>query len=412
MVRVFVAALSIVAASCAGDPPVTTPSPVPARGEPARLELSATPGVGEHGGTARVQARVQDAFGATLPDVAVTFSADAGAFDAATASTDQNGVAVAALTADPGAVKVRAAAGALSPTETTVVIQPRNVATPLPPLPPPPPEQGPPVVPFTVSIVTNVAPVSNATVFGLSVSAPVAAAAWTFGDGATGSSGGTVVTVSHVYTLTNSYPVTVTATDTRGRTAAASTTVTIPAAAYTVSLAAAPAAAATGANVVLTATVTPVGAPAVTAWTWDCDTSTPSTDFTTATTATCVYPLAGTFTARVTVSGGSVTGTATTTVTVTPAVPVIVVHCAQPTPAALTENCNVTATLNGAPVATPNITSVDWDFGDGTPITTTTTSVAPSHVYAAANTYTVFARNVTVTGTTGQGTGSLNVDVK
>jgi hypothetical protein len=52
--------------------------PLPAHGTPAKIELSATSGVGEHGGTATVTARVLDAYSLLLPDVSVTFSADTG----------------------------------------------------------------------------------------------------------------------------------------------------------------------------------------------------------------------------------------------------------------------------------------------------------------------------------------------
>lgn len=401
--------LGVLSSACASSAPSPAPSSLPAHGEPARIELSATPGTGASGGTAHVQARVLDAYAATLKDVTVTFGVDGGRLDNATVTTDGNGVAATSLTADPGTVKIHASAGALPIAETSVTIQPiaSGGAAP-PPGPTPPVPSGPPDLPFKVSIGASAAPIGNATQFGLTAQGTVATAAWTFGDGGTGSG----IAPSHTYASVNTYTVSVNATDTRGRTASASTTVDIPAAAYAVSLSPNPAAAATGANLVLTATVTPIGAPAVTTWTWDCDTSTLATDAATPTTATCVYPVAGTFIARVTVVGGGVTGTATTTVTVADPVPVITVVCAQPTPAALTENCHVDATLNGSAVLSSNITSVDWDFGDGTTTTATAGNSAPSHTYASAGPRTIRATNVIVVGTSAKGSGSANVTVQ
>jgi PKD repeat protein len=90
-----------------------------------------------------------------------------------------------------------------------------------------------------------------------------------------------------------------------------------PAQTYTVTLNAAPATVIVGGTSTLTATVTPNnGAPTPTSFAWDCD-GNGTTDATTATnTKVCTYPAVGSFTAKVTATGGTVTGSATTGVTV------------------------------------------------------------------------------------------------
>jgi PKD repeat protein len=402
-------ALSILASACAGDAPPTAPTALATHGQPATITLSATPGVGANGGRATIVARVQDAYAATLPDVLVTFATDAGTLSDAAASTNAQGIATSVLVADPGLVKVTATVGSMTPSETSVVVQPHVDPAPLAPVPPPPPPPPPPPavpdLPFTIDFGVTPAPAGSATIFGLQSTAVVTAASWSFGDGATG----TGATTTHVYAAANTYAMSVTATDARGRTASKSGNVTIPAPSYTVSVTAS-ANPATGANTTLTATVVSHGALAVTTWAWDC-TDDGTVDASTANTATCVYATAGTFTARVTVTGGTVTATATTSVTVTAAVPLVAVHCSQPTPAAFTENCNVTATLNGTPVLSSAITSVNWDFGDGQ-TATTTTNVAPAHIYSGSGGFIVTASNVVVTGTTATGRGTTNVAVQ
>src|SRR5437660_1325135 len=72
------------------------------------------------------------------------------------------------------------------------------------------------------------------------------------------------------------------------------------------------------------------------------------------------YPTIGSATAKVTATGGSVSGSATTAITVTaPPVPGITINCNQPALPAFTLNCAVSATLNGSPVPSSAITHVD-----------------------------------------------------
>lgn len=330
--------LAVLAIGCGVDLP-TSPAPVqPKSGEPATIELSASPGVGPNGGTATITARVLDGLFATLPNQTVTFTATAGTLASEAVQTDDKGIARTTLTATPGTVKVTAAAGSVHSTETAVSIQPVNVFVPPPPGPVPP------------------APLPDPT----------------------------------------PQP---------------------PAAQYGVVLVASPSSVVTGTPTNLSATVSPVfGAPPVTSWVWDCDIATPATDATTPNSASCTYGTAGTFTAGVRVTGGSIVGFAITTVTViappvpaAPSVPAVTVRCAQPTPPAMTINCNVSATLDGVVVPSGSIVAANWDFGDAG--TATSLNNAATHVYGVANTYTVLVTNVSVPGTTAKGIGSTNVAV-
>jgi hypothetical protein len=151
---------ALVAVGCGVDPPATSPTPLPAHGTPAKIELSATSGVGEHGGTATVTARVLDAYSLLLPDVSVAFSANTGTFSAATVATNSSGTATTTLTADPGTVKVTAAAGSASASELPVSIQPVNIFVPpppgpVPPLPLPDPKPQPPTPQYGVVLTAT-----------------------------------------------------------------------------------------------------------------------------------------------------------------------------------------------------------------------------------------------------------------
>jgi PKD repeat protein len=412
MLKVSLLALAVVTSACAGDPPPTGPTGLPAHNEPARIELSATPGTGAHGGQATVTARVLDGYAVLVPDVAVTFGADAGTFDAATATTTANGIATTTLTAPPGVVKVTATAGSVRTPDVSVAVQPPlgPTTTPLPPQPPTtqprPPNSPPPTdLPFLVTIVATAAPSGSSTLFDLNVSASLAAATWTFGDGAIGTT--TTQHTGHTYASAGSYAVHVSATDTKGRTATDSTVVAIVAPSYTVTLAAAPTAVVAGGTATLTATVAFVGLPpAVTTWAWDCGNGTFAA---TPNTAICTYPTVGSFTAKVTVTGGTTSGSATTPVTVTaPPVPVVTVACSSPIAPATTD-CFATAKINGT-LAT--ITQAIWNWGDSTPMSTTADGHG-THPYTVplAVGYQVTV-TVTVSESTATGVGTTTAVVK
>jgi len=129
LIILFVAALT---AACSVAAPPTAPSSQPAPGVPARLELSAAPGLGAAGGTVAIQARVIDAYAAAVPGAAVTFQASAGTLSAAVVATDVAGVARVTLSEAPAGVAAIAARTDTVHAETTVAVQPLLV----PPAPP------------------------------------------------------------------------------------------------------------------------------------------------------------------------------------------------------------------------------------------------------------------------------------
>jgi PKD repeat protein len=400
---------ALLAVGCGSNSPTAPSTATPNHGTPARVEVAAQPGMGTHGGTATITARVQDAYAATLPDITVTFEAESGTLSAATATTDANGVATTQLAAAPGGVKVHAHAGPAQ-SDLLVSVQPTTTAPSTTPQPAPTPVPTPdPQLPFAIRLVVVPGTAGAVTHFGLSGTGGVVRAVWTAGDGSSGTT--TTPSVDYTYAQPGTFRASVTATDALGRTSADATTVVIapapiPQPGYTVALTATPPTLLTGNTSTLSATVAAVnGAPPVTNWAWDCD-GDGTTDATTAATATCSYPAAGTYTARLTVTsgGGVVRGTATTTVTVSPQpVPEVSVSCGAATlPAATT--CSVSAKLLGATVASSRITSVTWDFGD-TATATLSTNTA-QHAYGGASSYVVVVTSVVVTGTTATGSGS------
>jgi PKD repeat protein len=409
----FVCLVAVLTAACAGNAPTAASTPVPARGTPAKIEISATPGIGANGGTAAVTARVLDAYFATVPDVDVAFAADAGTFAQPAARTDDHGIATTSLSAAPGIVKVTASAGSVRTTEIPVEIQPNSIATPPAPQPPPPVPPAPPSSDqsFTISIGVSPAGAGLTTSFGMVGSGPVTSANWTFGDGQTGVSAGPSTT--HIYATANTYAVSVVATDSRGRTASASTSVVIPAGGFAVTLASAPVSVQAGTPVTLTATATPQNTTlAATNFLWDCDNGSPASSDG-LTTHQCIYATIGTKAPRVTASNGAITGTASTSVTVTSA-PLLVGVVANPAgPVASGSSVTFTATITSAGPLPANV-RWDWDDqADGTfdfTATSSSTSDARTIVVTSAATavWQVHVRATDIaTGATGSGTGQV-----
>jgi PKD repeat protein len=405
--------LALFAVGCGVEPPTAPASVLPKAGEPATIELSATPGIGEKGGTATITARVLDGLFTAVPNATVTFAADAGQLASQAAQTDDKGIATTTLTASPGAVKVTAIAGSIHAPAATVAIQPVSTTSTPPPSIPPPPVPTPPETPLTATLFVTPAAAGADTRLSVATG-PIVSAVWTFGDNTPSTT--TIVTPTSPATTTHRYAVgpytaSVTVTDARGRTASDAKSFTIGIAlpaSYTVALSATLVVA--GGSSTLTATVTQLnGAPAVTSWAWDCDNN-GTIDATSANTASCTYLTEGPVTARVTVTGGAITGTATTSLTVAAQSPIVTVNCAQQATPALTVECNVSATLGGANVNTTDITHVDWDWADTT--TTASPNALGTHTYLSANTRTIVARNVTITGTTAKGSGSATVTVQ
>lgn len=222
--------VALLTSACAGDAPATAPTPMPAHGTAAKIELSASSGLGERGGTVTVQARVLDAYAATLPAVAVAFHATAGDFSVTPVLTDGSGLARTTLTVPAGLVSIDAQAASVR-ADVTLTVQPLIVTPTPPPSPTPPPEPPPPTIPFTVAIAASVDTTTPHTIlFGLMTQGTIVSAVWTYGDG-TGTyttTGSRAATSRHTYASAGEQPVTVTATDSRGRVASDSVGVIVP----------------------------------------------------------------------------------------------------------------------------------------------------------------------------------------
>ena len=402
-----VLALAVLAPACVSGVSSTQPSATP--GVSATAPFSISIGTTTGAGQATITAFVQNDGGGPVAGVAVTFATDVGTLSAANVTTGSNGKAAATLTAS-AAARVTVSTGTLS-------------ASTLIAAPPAPP--APVVLAVSFPAVSGVANTATLLLANVSNGGATVTFQWTFGDGAAPDSS-TTASISHTYTAAGSYQASVQVTDALGRTATASGTITItsppappppPAPSYTVTLAVSPTPVLVGASPTLTATVTRNnGAVAATSFAWDCSGTGALIVTTAITTQSCTYPVAGTITSKVTVTGGAgataASGSGSVSVTVSTAIPVVTVNCSTGVHLASASTCVVSATLGTPPVVVPsaNITSVSWDFGDGTTVTTPS-NLSPSHTYASTNTFTVVASNVIVTGATGPGTGSTTTTI-
>lgn len=217
-------ALAMVLASTAAcsvpSPAGPSDTPLPS-GTPARIELSAIPGVASAGGTVQITARVQDAYATALAGVPLAFSTDSGSLTADDV-TDATGVAHALLTASPGTVQITASAGPVH-VEVAAVVQPK-IVQPVPPVSTPPPvptfpAPSPPEGTLVVQLAASQAVLQPDQSVQLTATCPVRVVhvAWRFGDG-TGQSEG--LSASHSYAVPGDYWPNVAVTDERGRTAA------------------------------------------------------------------------------------------------------------------------------------------------------------------------------------------------
>jgi hypothetical protein len=184
-------------------------------------------------------------------------------------------------------------------------------------------------------------------------------------------------------------------------------TPTPPSPSYVVSLTASSTSPLVNTPIQLTASATAMnGAPAPTGYAFDCN----GMGFgasTAVTTQMCSYASAGTVTAAVRVTGGTVTGSGSVSVTAATAIPVVTVMCtADPM---LMGHCIVSATLGGTQVESTLITSVTWDFGDGVAVKATSSNLSPEHTFPEAGLYNVVVSNVTVVGATGPGSGTTTI---
>jgi PKD repeat protein len=181
---------------CAYDNP-TQPGVRPADPSvPSQVTLGASPGTGTSGGTAIVTARVQNANGAALANVMVTFTTTRGSVSPVQVATSSSGAATATLTASDTA-DVTAIAGAVS-AHTLVIAIPPSGPTPTPTLP------------LAFLNVSGSATVGVPVTFAVSSSAVGATWIWSFGDGASDQS--TAFTITHIYNHAGIYTASVSST--------------------------------------------------------------------------------------------------------------------------------------------------------------------------------------------------------
>jgi PKD domain-containing protein len=416
---------ALLAVGCGVDLPPAGPSSLPPHGVPAKIDATATPGIGANGGTATIVARVLDGYAVAVADVAVTFSADSGVLSVTTGKTDASGAVTSILVAPAGGVHVKATTGALQSSDLLVAVQPRTgtgtpTATPLPtPSPTPTPEPGT----LTVHLEVTPAPATLSTVFAAQVSnlsGGIRSVTWTFGDG-TGFIG-VSTTAAHTYNDAKTYRATVTLQDEGGRSASDGVDVpvsaapppTTPVPGYTVSIT--PVTTTVNGTTTLKATVTQLnGAPAPTSFDWDCtNDSTIDTNTSANSTTFCKYSSEGTFTASVVAKGGTITATGTGTVTVNPA-PLIVTVAASPNSGVHVGNTvTFTATVTSAETL-PATLEWEWDDDnngtfDTVPAALATPTQARPIVMTVSGTWKMSVRVTDpATGRTATGPGQVTV---
>ena len=218
--------------------------------------------------------------------------------------------------------------------------------------------------------------VFTATVSGSTV--PIARYEWNFGDGTRVTTTGNVV--NHVYSTAGTRKAEVQAVDQDGQTGVGRATIEVtPRVPLNVNLTADPARPAAGDIVVFTATASGSTIP-IARYEWDFGDGAEVT--TTGNVVDHVYSTVGARQAQVqAVAQDGQTGIARTTVDVTPQAPLNVNLTADPTRAIVGDVVAFTATISGSTVP---IARYEWNFGDGTRLTTTGSSV--NHVYSTPGT--------------------------
>ena len=184
---------------------------------PSQVTLGVLPGIGAQAGTATLTARVQNANGAGLANVIVTFTTSNGNIAPARVSTGAQGTAIATLAAADTA-EVTAAAGAIT-THTLVAAPAPPTSTPSP-TPNPAPTPTPTPAPTTPPSFLNVSASATTGVpltFGVSSSVTGVIWNWSFGDGASAQT--TAFNTSHTYATAGIYTASVSSSATSAATA-------------------------------------------------------------------------------------------------------------------------------------------------------------------------------------------------
>lgn len=378
-------ALTVLATACGYHAP-TSPSSTP---PPTPLILSADTqlGQGEAVGQATITVTARTG-GVATADLAVAFSASAGTVTPASATTDTRGIATTTLTGDPGAVTVTITAAGVT-TKQMVALQPKDSSSSA----------------LGVGIAIRPATVGEPAeliIESRNCQLPCLKHA-TFGDGTTYD--GYASTVFNTYRTAGDFPVSVEITDGANRRASASATAHVSAAppppvnrtplTLTVGCTPQP----SGVPTPCTATAALAGvllSSGVTyAWTFG-EGINPTT---TAASAAHAYATGGTF--HVTVNATKDTGE-TGSVSTSVVVPALTVtlSCTQPAPGAAL-GCNISAADETGIVVTSQVTNVTWDWGDGSPPTSTLTTFS-SHPYPQPNDWLVIATAAGAGGRTGR----------
>lgn len=297
-------------AGCAyNNPSQPTPGPVDPR-VPAQVTVGAAQGLGPQAGTATVTANVQNANGAPLTDVVVTFTTTRGTISPAQVPTSANGIASATLTASDTA-DVTASVGPLLSAHTLVV--PTSGPAPVPA----------PTLPVSFLNVSGNGTTGVPLVFSVSSSAVGATWIWSFGDGAIEQS--TAFSIAHTYGRPGVYTATVSSSAASASSATISVTDSTappPPGAFVASMGC-PASGASSlkqaCNVSVTANGVPLASASITNVTWDWGDGHTDPNQTTPV-MTHTYASPGTYTVFASVTGSPPLGnpqTATTSQTVT-----------------------------------------------------------------------------------------------
>jgi PKD repeat protein len=294
-------------AGCAYDnPSQPTRGPIDPR-VPTQVTVGAAQGLGTQAGTATVTANVQNANGAPLTDVVVTFTTTRGTIAPAQVSTSANGTASAALTANDTA-DVTASVGQLLSAHTLVV--PTSGPAPVPA----------PTLPASFLNVSGSATTGVPVVFGVSSSVSNVTWNWSFGDGANDQT--SAFSTTHTYNQAGTYTASVSSAATTSSSAtivvtpaAAPPTTPVPTLAGTLTCTPGKSGtAATVCNVSLSFGGAPIGGATVTRVDWDWGDGSLPDNQTTVPVGTHMYAKPGTYTVFATVTAKPVDVDKTTVV--------------------------------------------------------------------------------------------------
>ena len=355
----------------------------------ASLSVTASPAtISAKGGAVTLSAKPSDASGNALAGVAVSFATNAGSLAASTVVSNSLGEARTTVTTDRETTII-ASVGEHTATATVrvnLVPAVTIAATGSPSI------VGEPMS-FTVTVTAGSSQVREVIV--------------NFGDGSARSLGALVGSVSlrHTYRTQGTFRVVATATDTSGEKVSVATVLVVEnAAPLNVTVIATPITPQVGAPVAFTASATqPVGTLVIDRYEWSFGDN--RRVVTTGNATSHVYDRAGrrVVAVRVVEQDGR-TGTARVEIDVIPRPPLNINLTANPRRATVGDIVVFTATVAGSTVP---ITHYEWNFGDGTRVTTTGNIV--NHVYRNSGTRETKVRALDQTGRTTIGRTTVDI---